>query len=229
MLSIYDYYQNLETNKEEAQELFTTFINFYLYLKNMHDRKKISKDNILYLDKALDFTDHVHENETKKYLEDKYKNIEQFLDNFKDEYDKLFKNFKTTFELPTDLEYNDVCTLIKECYIAYASVRYKQNILNTKTYEENFNDELKLPKYIPDKNVHIKDFLEISCGIKRISKDKKAQEWFNIFNNNLNIRVIIDTMDGQIATIYINGKEYNEVPMKLINQIKKAIKKGTSI
>ena len=36
-------------------------------------------------------------------------------------------------------------------------------------------------------------------------------------------------MDGQIATIYINGKEYNEVPIKLINQIKKAIKKGTSI
>lgn len=231
MLSIYDYYQKLETTKEEAQELFTTFINFYLYFKNMHDRKKISKETILFLDKSLDFTDHVHESETKEYLEEKYNYILNFLTEFEEEYDRFSKNFKITFELPNDLNYPDICTLIKECYIAYASIRYKQNILNTKTFEKLFKEsgDLTLPKYIPDKNAQIKDFLEVSCGIKRISKDSKAQEWFNVFNEKLSIRVIVDTMDGQIATIYINGEEHNEVSIKLIRQIKKAIKKGTSI
>ena len=103
MLSIYDYYQKLETTKEEAQELFTTFINFYLYFKNMHDRKKISKETILFLDKSLDFTDHVHESETKDYLEEKYNYILNFLTEFEEEYDRFSKNFKITFELPIDL------------------------------------------------------------------------------------------------------------------------------
>ena len=150
----------------------------------------------------------------------------------KDSYNRIEKNFKINFDLPASLTYEDICALIKESYIAYASIRYKHNLLNTKLLEELFTTEqlmFKLPKYIPDTNANISDFLEIVSGIKRMSNSGDSLEWFNIFNPSLNVRAIIDISDGQICTLFINGYEFTEVPLSLIKKLKKAIKKGTGL
>lgn len=222
------------TDKEEIELLSKTFISFYLYLKNISEKKIIPSNIIHFLDCALDFSEPVYEDNptTDEYLKSKELQISEFLSGLKNSYDKIEKNFKINFELPQELSYEEICEIIKNSYLAYASIRYKHNLNNTKLLETTFTKEeleIKLPKYIPDTNININEFLEMVSGIKRKSKKNDAYEWFNIFNNNLNIRVIIDNSDGQICTMYINGQEFTDASIKVIKKLKRAIKKGTGI
>lgn len=221
-------------NNPETEILSKTFISFYLYFKNISERKLISSDTIYFLDCSLDFSEPVYENNpsTGEYLKKKELQISDFLSKLKESYDSIEKNFKINFELPQELSYEEICELIRDSYIAYASIRYKHNLNNTKLLEKTFTQEelvIKLPKYIPDTNRNISEFLEMVSGIKRTSSKGDAFEWFNIFNSYLNIRVIVDSSDGQICTMYINGQEFTDASIKMIKKLKKAIKKGTGI
>lgn len=234
MSQIVEYYNNLPEEPKETEILSKTFINFYLYFKKLHEKKLISNNTMYFLDAALDFSEPVFINsyKTEEYLNAKQFQIEQFLIGIKLNYNKIIKKFKRTFDIPDTYSYEQVCDLILQSYIAYASLRFKQNLLNSKTYEEIFTIEkmfYKLPKYIPDTNANINEFLEMVSGIKTLSQDGNSYDWFNVFNPNLNIRVIVDTADGQIVALFINGEEYKEVPPSLIRKIKQHIKNGTPI
>lgn len=221
-----------QTNQTETEILSKTFISFYLYFKNISEKNIISSNTIYFLDSALDFSEPVYENNpsTLEYLKAKEFQISQFLQLLETSYDKIDKVFKATFELPANLSYEEICKIIKSSYIAYASIRYKHNLNNTKLLETIFNEEqlvLNMPKYIPDTNANISEFLEMVSGIKRTSNKGDVFEWFNIFNSKLNIRVLIDSSDGQICTMYINGQEFTDASIKTIKKLKRAIKKGT--
>ena len=230
MSEIIEYSKN--TTQSETEILSKTFISFYLYFKSISEKNLISSNTIYFLDCALDFSEPVYENNpsTLDYLTAKEFQISQFLQLLEPSYNKIEKVFKATFELPSNLSYEDICELIRNSYIAYASIRYKHNLNNTKLLETTFTEEqliLKLPKYIPDTNTNISEFLEMVSGIKRTSSKGDVFEWFNIFNSKLNIRVIIDSSDGQICTMYINGQEFTDASIKVIKKLKRAIKKGT--
>lgn len=234
MSKIVEYYNNLPSNQTETENLSKSFLNFYLYFKRLHEKKLISNNTIYFLDIALDFSEPVFENshQTEEYLNAKQFQIEQFLAGIKLNYNKIIKNLKATFDIPSHYSYEEVCNLILQSYVAYASLRYQRNLINTKAHEEIFTPDkrfYKLPKYIPDTNANISEFLEIVSGIKLLSMDGKSYEWFNVFNPNLNIRVIVDILDGQIAALFVNGEEYTEVPSSFIKKIKQHIKSGTPL
>lgn len=234
MSNLIEYINNLPEEMMEDEGISQIFINFYLYFKKLHEKKLVSNNTIYFLDTALDFSEPLFDNteQTKDYLNVKQFQLEQFLIGLKPSYDKIAKNFKKTFNIPRTYSYEDVCELIKRSYLAYASLRYKQNLLNTKVYEETFSIKqqfYKMPKYIPETNANISEFLEIVAGIKSLSMDGKTYDWFNVFNPSLNIRVIVDLSDGQIVSVFVNGKEYTDVPSSFIRQLKDCIKKGTPL
>lgn len=233
MSSIIEYYKNLPDNLSEPESISKTFINFYIYFKRLHEKKLLSNNTIYFLDTALDFSQTVVEDaeQTIEYLNAKIFQIDQFLLGLKNNYNKFIKGLKKTFDIPKSYSYEEVCTLIKQSYIAYAALRYKHNLLNTKMLEETTPIDkkfYKVPKYIPDTNANISEFLELASGIKSLSLDGKSYELFNVFNPSLYIRAIIDINDGQIVAIFINGEEYTEVPSSLIKKLKQQIKKGTT-
>lgn len=231
MSKIVEYYNSL-SNDPRQETLSKTFINFYLYFKKLHEKKALSNNTIYFLDAALDFSEPVFENshQTEEYLNAKQFQIEQFLIGFKLNYNKIIKTLKKTFDIPDHYSYEDVCDLILQSYIVYASLRYKHNLLNTKVYEETFTIEkifYKLPKYIPDTNANISEFLDMVGGVKRLAQNGTYYEWFNVFSDILNIRVIVDIADGQIAAVFVNGEEYTDVPSSFIKKLKQHIKNGT--
>lgn len=234
MSKIIDYLNNPDITKQETEILYKTFINFYLYFKKNHEKKHITDETIQFLDMALDFSEPVHENskETNEYLIEKENQLEQFLQDIKDNYEIFEKTLIKLLDIENTYSYEEFYDLITQSYAAYATTRYNQNLHNTKTLEASFTTEqleLKLPKYIPDKNVNITELIEIVNGIKRTSNNGNVLEWFNIFNDNLHIRVIVDTVDGQISSLFINGLEFITVSNSLIRKIKNAIKKGVGV
>lgn len=234
MSSIIEYYKNLPDNLKETESISKSFINFYIYFKRLHEKKLLSNNTIYFLDTALDFSEPVIEDTTStiEYLNAKIFQIEQFLLGLKPNYNKYIKGLKKTFDIPNNYSYEEVCNLIKQSYIAYAALRYKHNLLNTKMLDETVPMDkkfYKMPKYIPDSNANIGEFLEMSAGIKRLSMDGKTYELFNVFSEHLYIRTIVDVSDGQIVAIYVNGEEYTEVPSSFIKQLKQQIKKGVPI
>lgn len=232
MSYLVEYINTLPEEMMEDEGISQIFINFYLYFKRSHEKKIVSNNTIYFLDTALDFSEPLFDNseQTKDYLNIKQFQLEQFLIDLKPSYDKLSKNLKKTFNIPRTYSYEEVCKLIERSYLAYATLRYKQNLLNTKVYDETFSIKqqlYKMPKYIPETNANISEFLEIVVGIKSLSMDGKTYDWFNVFNSSLNIRVIVDINDGQIVSVFVNGEEYTDVPSSFIRQLKEYIKKGT--
>ncbi len=231
MSKIIDYYSSLKQDTKEATILSKTFINFYLYFKKLHEKKSISDNTIKYLEEALSFTEHVTNTKTEEYLNSKQYQMEQFLSGIKLEYDKIAKNLKRTFDIPNNYSYEEVCDLILQSYLPYASLRFKHNLHNSEVYKELFTEEqinYKLPKYIPDTNAYMKDFLEIVSGITSKSSNKKTFDWFNVFSESLNIRVVLDVSDTQIVAVFVNGEEHNEVPISFIKKLKQQIKNETN-
>lgn len=233
MSNILDYYINLPKDLTQVEIISKTFINFYLYFRRLHSKKIIPDKTLKFLDSSLAFSEPLTEdqNSTKVYLESKQFQLEQFLTGFKPKYEKIEKNLKATFDIPNNYSYEEVCNLIKQSYFAYASLRYRHNLANTEMYEETVPTDkkfYKLPKYIPDTNVNVSEVLELASGIKLLSLDGTTYELFNIFNDNLNIRTIVDTTDGQIIAIFVNGEEYTDISQKFIKKLKKQIKKSSS-
>ena len=233
MANIVEYYNQLDSNLKEAEAISKTFINFYLYFRRMHEKKYISNNTLYFLDSALDFSEYLTDNvsSTRDYLMAKQFQLEQFLIGFKLNYNKFVKNFKKTFDIPASYSYEEVCDLIKKSYIAYASIRYKHNLQNSKVLTETFTGEkqfYKVPKYIPDTNANISECLELASGIKLLSLDVATYELFNIFNENLHIRTIVDEADGQIIALFVNGEEITDVPSSYIRKLKQQIKKGNT-
>lgn len=234
MQNILEYYNNLSKDEKKEITISKAFVNFYLYFNNLHDQKIISNKTFHFLDMSLTFLEPLtdEENSTKVYLEKKQFQLEQFLNGLKPKYEKIANNFKATYDIPNNYSYEDVCNLIKQSYFAYASIKYRQNLKNTKLYEETFsidNKFYRLPKYIPDTNVNINEILELITGIKLLSLDGLTYELFNVFNDKLSIRTIVDTSDDQIIAMFINGEEYTDVNEKFIKKIKKQIKKQNTI
>ena len=232
MSNLIDYINQFPEELIDDEGISQVFINFYLYFKKLHEKKLISDNTIYFLDTALDFSEPVFDNsdQTKDYLNAKQFQIEQFLIGLKPKYDKISKNLKKTFNIPRSYSYEEIYELIVRSYLAYASLRYKQNLLNTRVYSEVFTIKqqfYKMPKYIPETNANISEFLDIVTGIKSLSMDGKTYDWFNVFNELLNIRVIVDINDGQIVSIFVNGEEYTDVPSSFIRKLKEHIKKGT--
>lgn len=231
MPNIVTYYNDLAANQKEAEIISKTFINFYLYFRKLHEKGLISNNSLYFLETALDFSEPLTNNAeaTKEYLISKQFQLEQFLIGFKLNYDKIIKVFKKTFDIPSSYSYEEVCNLIKQSYIAYASLRYAHNLENTRVLQETFTGAkqfYKVPKYIPEKNANIGECLELASGIKLLSLDGATYELFNIFNESLHVRTIVDVADGQIIALFINGEEYTEVPSSLIRKLKQQIKKG---
>ena len=61
-----------------------------------------------------------------------------------------------------------------------------------------------------------------------LSLDGATYELFNIFNENLHIRTIVDVADGQIIALFVNGEEITDVPSSYIRKLKQQIKKGNN-
>lgn len=233
MSNIVEYYNQLDNNLKEAEAISKTFINFYLYFRRMHEKKYISNNTLYFLESALDFSEYLTDNASSRgdYLTAKQLQLEQFLIGFKITYNKLIKNLKKTFDIPASYSYEEVCDLIKKSYIAYASIRYKHNLKNSKVLSETFTGEkqfYQVPKYIPDTNANISECLELASGIKLLSLDGATYELFNIFNENLHIRTIVDVSDGQIIALFVNGEEITDVPSSYIKKLKQQIKKGNT-
>ena len=229
MFNILNYY-NSRPNYDEVYNLYKSFINFYIFFKNLNEKKIVNDESISFLEKALEFTDFVFNNDAfiSDYFNTKQNYIDEFLNSIKPSYDKFIKNLKKTFDIPGEYSYEDVCKLFYQSYAGYLTLRFNQNLNNTKKYEEIFKDDFKdyrLPKYISEKNANINEFFEIVSGIKSISNDNLSYEWFNVFSDNLHVRVIVDSSDGQIICIYINGEENTEVSSSFIRKLKQRIKK----
>ena len=223
MSTILEYYNNSQDDPK-TELIAKSFINFYLYFKKVNEKKIIPQDTINYLDLSLDFSTPIEETKKETYLTNKEYQIEQFLIGLKLLNNKILKRIKKTFNIPNNYREEDVCNLIKQSYLAYATVRYKQNLIDTKAFQKD-NNIYDLPKDIPNSNANIKEFEEIYIGIKRIANDGKSYEWFHVFKPQLIIRIIVDKVDGQIATLFINGAEYREVPSSFIKKLKQKIKK----
>lgn len=231
MSNILDYYNQLPSDLTQVEAISKTFINFYLYFRKLHKKNLISDNTLNCLEMALDYSSPITSkpNSTNEYLLSKQYQLEQFLIGFKINYDKIIKNFKKTFDIPSDYSYEEVCDLIKQSYMSYSSLRYKKNLENTNLFDKLFPGEKKfynVPKYIPEKNANISECLEFASGIKLLSLDGATYELFNIFNENLNIRTIVDTADGQIIALFVNGEEITDVPLSYIKKLKQQIKKG---
>ena len=48
MSLLVNYYNNLSENTKETEALSKTFINFYLYFKRLHEKKKISNNTMYF-------------------------------------------------------------------------------------------------------------------------------------------------------------------------------------
>ena len=230
MTTIVEFCNNIPEDTTKIEILSKTFLNFYLYFQKLHENKKIDSSAISHLEYAFDFSEPILEHflQEEDYLNAKQNEMQQFLSIIKTIDAKIIKNLKITFEIPKNYSSEQVCDLINHSYIAYASLRYHQNLQNSKVFDKQFAGDkrfYKFPKYIPDTNANISEFLEIVNGIKIISPDKKTYQWFNVFDSTLNIRAIIDVVDDQIVALFINEEEYTEVPSSLIKKLKKQIKK----
>lgn len=233
MSKILDYYNEILFTEEETEKMSKTFINFYIFFQKLKRETIISKNALYFLDCALDFSEPLTEGSpsTNKYLDTKLFQLEQFIGLIKDTFPKFEKKFKKTFSLPANYTFDQIKELIEKSYIFYAIVRYKKNIENTRVLDSEFSIEeqmYKLPDDIPEENANISELIEIVSGIKRMTLDGRALDWFNVFGPELHLRALVDITDGQIGALFINGTKHTKVDNALIKKVKNLVKKSVA-